>query len=95
MFRSMGLRIREHLLEKVRSAAVRERLGPEKIDERIEEVEQLIAGSDFTGLALQTLDENILDLALKAIEVRFADQPLVKARLAHNPGRDLTQSRGC
>ena len=85
----MGMRIREDLLDKVRNAAARERLAPNEVDERIAEVEKLIAGSDFTGLALQTLDENIFDRALKAIETQFVNQPLVKARLLTTLGETM------
>ena len=38
-------------------------------------------GADFTGASLQLLDEHIFGPALQAIDERFADQPLVQAKL--------------
>ncbi len=79
--RTMGTRIRTGLLEKVRAAGARAQLSPEDIDARIAQLETLLAGSDFTGLALGALEDNFFRPALAAIEDQFADQPLVKARL--------------
>ena len=50
-------------------------------EDRRETVRAALAGVNFTDLALSTLDENIFDRALAAIDERFATQPLVAARL--------------
>ncbi len=78
---TMGVRLRAALLENARAAAERSKLPPEEMNERMEELERLIAGSDFTGMALEALDENVFQRALSAIDEQFGDQPLVKARL--------------
>jgi len=44
-------------------------------------LESALAGVNFTDIALGSLDQNIFDRALKAIEREFKDQPLIKARL--------------
>jgi serine/threonine protein kinase/tetratricopeptide (TPR) repeat protein len=79
--RTMGVRLRTRLLEKARAAAERAKLPPEEVDARGRELEALIAGCDFTGLALEALDDNFFQPALAAIDKQFADQPLVRARL--------------
>ena len=77
----MGVRLREDLIENVRSASDRAQLTPEQAGVRIREAEALLAGIDFTGMATEALDANVFQRALAAIESKFADQPLVKARL--------------
>jgi len=77
---TMGVRLRAGVLQKARAATVRSRPA-DAVDARVGELEELMAGSDFTGLALETLEENFFRPALEAIEKRFSDQPLVKARL--------------
>lgn len=77
----MGARLRADLLEKTRSAAERAKLPPDEVGARISELERLVAGSDFTGMALETLYDDYFQPALKAIDAQFADQPLLKARL--------------
>jgi non-specific serine/threonine protein kinase/serine/threonine-protein kinase len=79
--KTMGVRLRADLLEKARATTERSNLSPEEADARIGELEKSIAGCDFTGLALEALDENFFRPALGAIEKQFGDQPLVKARL--------------
>jgi len=79
--RSMGVQLRADLLRKARAAAGRTESSPEARDAGINELERLIAGTDFTGLALGSLDESVFKPTLVAIDKDFADQPLVKARL--------------
>ncbi len=79
--RDMGARLRTDLLRKARLAAERENLPPEKINSRLAELEQLIAGSDFTGVALEALDTTFFQPALEAIDKKFADQPIIRAQL--------------
>jgi serine/threonine protein kinase/tetratricopeptide (TPR) repeat protein len=78
---TMGVRLRQDLLEKARAAATHSNLSPEGVNARVKELEKLIAGSDFTGMALKTLDDSFFEPALRAIEDQFAGQPLVQARL--------------
>ena len=78
---SMGMRLRAGLLKKARAAFERAELPAEEADARVAELEKLLAGSDFTGLALEALENNFFQPALAAIEKQFVGQPLVKARL--------------
>ncbi|MEO1535603.1 MAG: serine/threonine-protein kinase, partial [Planctomycetota bacterium] len=40
-----------------------------------------VVSVDFTGLAMQTLDSSLFQPSLQVIETRFADQPVIRARL--------------
>lgn len=77
----MGVKLRADLLEKSRAVAQRANLSADETREREESIESLIAGCNFTGLALESLEENFFDPAREAIDRQFPDQPLVKARL--------------
>jgi serine/threonine protein kinase/tetratricopeptide (TPR) repeat protein len=88
----MGFRLRDGLLRKVRVAAERSRLTPDEINARMEELEKITAGADFTGLATETLDADVFQRALAAIEDRFADQPMVKASLLQTVADSLVHA---
>jgi tetratricopeptide (TPR) repeat protein/tRNA A-37 threonylcarbamoyl transferase component Bud32 len=77
----MALRLREDLLHETRTAAERSGLDSDTVKTRVAELKTLVAGVDFTGMALHTLQANVLQRALKAIHSQFADQPVVRARL--------------
>jgi eukaryotic-like serine/threonine-protein kinase len=77
----MGVRLRADLLAKARAAMERSKLSGPEVDQRLADLERLIDGSDFTGLARATLEDNVFRPSLTAIAERFADQPLVKATL--------------
>ncbi len=77
----MGVRLRADLLEKVRAVASRSTADPAAVDERVERLTSLLAGADFTGLALDALESQYFVPGLAAIESQFDAQPLVKARL--------------
>lgn len=79
--RAMGVKLQAELLTKARAAAKRDGRNTEEMDERARELGNLLAGIDFTGLALTALDEGVFQRALTAIEKQFADRPLVKAML--------------
>jgi len=48
-----------------------------------------LAGLNFTNLALQTLEENLFERTIEAIETQFAQQPLVQAQLLSTVGETL------
>ncbi len=90
---TMGVKLRADLLTRARAAAERSKRSPEEVEGRIAELEQLIADTDFTGLALNALDTTVFQRALAAIDNEFADpaagesgttgkgQALIRARL--------------
>ena len=78
---TMGARLRADLLKKAREAARQLKLPPEELNAQGEKLEKLVAGSDFTGLALGALNDNFFQPALATIERDFAGQPIVQARL--------------
>ncbi|MBK8269927.1 MAG: serine/threonine protein kinase [Planctomycetes bacterium] len=77
----MGVRLRSDIMDKARQAARSAKMTEEEVEARVDELEKLIAGSDFTGMARKSLDENFFQPTLSAIEEQFASQPVVKARL--------------
>ncbi|MCW5776974.1 MAG: tetratricopeptide repeat protein, partial [Phycisphaeraceae bacterium] len=78
---AMGERIRERIVEeRARS------LGARGVDEKgvrtaVRGLEGELSGVNFTDVALDTLSEQVFGRALAAIDARFGDQPLVRARL--------------
>ena len=72
----MGVRLRRALIE----------AAPE---ERREELTANLAGLNFTNLALGTLEQNLFQRSLDAIDRQFADQPLVRARLLQSLAASL------
>ncbi|MCY3003554.1 MAG: serine/threonine-protein kinase [Planctomycetota bacterium] len=78
---SVGLRLRESLLTQRREALER-RTSPE--NERAAELaalETALAGTNFTSLAVEALDESIFRRTVASIDSQFADQPLLRANL--------------
>jgi non-specific serine/threonine protein kinase/serine/threonine-protein kinase len=86
---AMGIRLRAGLLDKVRAAAERSQAPPAEVEARVHELEKLIAGSDFTGMALESLQDDFFQPALTAIDAQFADQPLVMAQLLQSSADTL------
>lgn len=78
---TMGVRLRSGLLRNAKTAAEHAAVPQEEIQRRADALESLIAGTDFTHMALEVLEENFFQPAFQAVERQFADQPLVKARL--------------
>jgi serine/threonine protein kinase/tetratricopeptide (TPR) repeat protein len=75
--RVMGQRLRNSLAQ-----AIAETAGDAEAAQRARsEFEQLISEVNFTTLALHSLDENVLQRSLDAINSQFEAQPLVRARL--------------
>ncbi len=78
---AMGLTLREGLRKKLAALNARRGLNEEAAAAALDEYDVLLAGADFTGLALETLEREIFAPSLHAIELQFTDQPLVRARL--------------
>lgn len=78
---AMGQDLRVGMLEKVRAELQLRGLGAQDINSKINQLEQLIEGANFTDLALEMLDVNIFDRALLVIDKDFNEQPLIQARL--------------
>lgn len=58
-------------------------------DADFEALYEQFAVVNFTSLALRTLEENLFDRSIEAIEAQFADQPLVRARLLETVGSNF------
>ena len=63
----MGIRLRKELLASVRAASERAQQSDEATEERIAQLEKIIAGADFTSVSLSMLDENVFVTALKMV----------------------------
>ncbi len=88
----MGVRMRRALLAEVQTATRRTGLTAPALDQRMSAFERQLAGTNFTNLALRTLDENIFATAIEAAEKRFTDQPLVKARLLQSLADEMRKA---
>ena len=87
----MGLDMRNGLLEEARIALGRSKLNGEDTKKRIEELNQRLAGTNFTNIALDTLETNIFDRAKVAIDADFDDQPIVQAKLLLTVGESMRE----
>ena len=76
-----GNSIKDGLQKKIVSSAERRGLGEGATRDAIEHFQDLVEWVDFTGLALDTLDEHLFQRSLEAIELQFASQPQLKAQL--------------
>ena len=87
----MGVHHREEVLAEARRA--RERLGYDEaaIEREMAELEDLLAGTNFTNAAVTALSRNVFDPAIEAIEREFDDQPLVEARLLQTVAHTLRE----
>lgn len=81
--RALGADLRRAVLGRTQSAM------NDHDPEVLEQARTLLGSLDFTGLALEALDEHIFDPALRAIDEQFGTQPLVRARLLEATGTVL------
>ncbi|HJP03186.1 MAG TPA: tetratricopeptide repeat protein, partial [Planctomycetota bacterium] len=87
---AMGLTIRAMVLERSRAAGERAGRDAEVLDAERAALEKLLAGADFTGLALGVLDQEVFEGALRELE-GFGNQPLVQARLLQTVATTLRE----
>lgn len=84
----MGARLRDSIIDRKRDALTSpvfqfdgEEDHDSQIESRLGELEEALVGVNFTDIALEAVEQNILNRALGTIDEHFADQPLVRARL--------------
>ncbi len=77
----MGINIRQDLLKEARRSGERLQENEAQIDERVTNVDRSLAGVDFAGLAMSTLESNVFLPAIDAIHTQFGEQPGVRADL--------------
>jgi len=87
---AMGLTIRSMVLERARAAGERAGREPTVLEEEQAALEKLLAGANFTDLALAVLDKEVFGGALKALE-NFEEQPLVQAQLLQTVASTLRE----
>jgi eukaryotic-like serine/threonine-protein kinase len=79
----MGVTLRRDMIERRRSAFEAAGHDLADIDRGIRQLEDALAGINFTSVAMAALEENLFQRALTAIEEQFAEQPVVRAGLLH------------
>jgi len=78
---AMGDRIRDLLLQSAEERDALTGYDEEQTDERLETLSVALQGVDFTFTAINALNEMVFLPSAEEIDRRFADQPLVRARL--------------
>lgn len=78
---AMGLSLRDGLRSRLEGLFDGQEGGAERVAAALSEYDQMVAGADFTGLALDSLREQVLEPTLQAIDQELMDVPLVRAQL--------------
>ncbi|MBC8406847.1 MAG: serine/threonine protein kinase [Planctomycetes bacterium] len=78
----MGWSIRAELLEEIQSLSQRRKRTPAQTEADQKDAARIIAGVDFTGLAISILSDNVFQGALDSLQ-ELEDQPLLQARLLY------------
>ena len=85
---AMGLQIQRELMTAVEAALKADpSVDDAAVDEQIHELRHLLERANLTTVALNTLNDNILQKTLTSVNDQFADQPLVRARLLQSIAR--------
>ncbi len=78
---TMGRALREDIIDRRRAALELAGHDEEETQRGLLELEQALDGVDFISAAKKSLTENIFEPALREIDERFGEQPLVQAQL--------------
>ncbi len=88
---AMGERLGASLAAEIVSGLERGGAERDEIDSAAERLREALGHANLTNVALSALDQNIFERALKAIDERFASQPLVKAELLQSLADTMAQ----
>lgn len=77
----MGLRLRDSLRALLRARCVARGMDEADVRAALDAHDQRMAGVDFTGLAMGSLEEGVFAPGLKVLDEAFAEQPQLQARL--------------
>ena len=77
----MGVTLRDGLFDQQRALLEEQGADETEILLGLDELEGILAGMNFSNVALGWLEDNVLADTVAGIERQFADQPLVRARL--------------
>ena len=86
----MGAHIREDLFAEARSAWNESRVGEADAAARLKALQDSLTGTNFTNIAMKTLDRNLFSQSIKAIHEQFKDQPLIRANLLYTVARTMS-----
>lgn len=87
----MGAQIREDLLAEAGDRWRRAGLEESEIAERTASIAALLGSVNMTNIALRTLERNLFDQTLRAIDERFASQPVLRAQLLQSASKSLRE----
>lgn len=87
----MGIKLRQSLLDEARTSAKRAGWDEKDILIRLQTLNEALAGTNFTDLALRSMDQNIFQRALAVIEEQFSNKPLLKAQLLQTVATTLRE----
>ncbi|MCC5787507.1 MAG: serine/threonine protein kinase [Phycisphaerales bacterium] len=87
----MGAQIREDVLSEAGSRWRRAGLDEGAVAERAAALGSLLDGVNMTNIAMRTLERNLFDQTLAAIDERFASQPLLRAQLLQSAAKSLRE----
>jgi eukaryotic-like serine/threonine-protein kinase len=77
----MGAQIKADLLAETETSLKRAKTDDAELVRRMQSLQETLGETNFTNLALKTLDKNIFGKSLSAIREQFKDRPLVRADL--------------
>jgi len=77
----MGVRLRDDLVAEAAAALTRAGLGEAEHAARMAQLDELLAGINFTNAAARSLEQNVLKRALDTVAIEFAGQPEIQAQL--------------
>lgn len=86
----MGERILGQTLASARLAMSLSGVSADRADQLEAELQRALDGINFANVARDALDEAVFGPAIESIEARFADQPLVRARLLESVAEALS-----
>jgi serine/threonine protein kinase/Tfp pilus assembly protein PilF len=77
----MGRALYSDLLGRVRGSLEADGVSPEERESAVAAFDRTLRRANATDVALKLVDEQVLDRAVKAIQLDFVDQPVVRAAL--------------
>ncbi len=79
----MGVRIRDFVISEHEAAMQRSGLSADEVEAQGALLRRLLAGTSFTDVALQTVDESFFAAAKESLDEQFNDDSLVRAQMLH------------
>lgn len=78
---TLGRRLTEDLRKEVERSITERQLSPARQKELLDSLDTAMRGTNAANVAVAIIDRNILQPSLQTIDTRFAEQPVVQAKL--------------